>query len=193
MRMRWVVILTESIQHRETLCPCPGGHSEIEHNNHQVAPVSLSPLPQCGGWHSGWFQLTCWQDKDSWVLLEKVLPYWMHAYSVAYSCLILCDQMDCSSSIHGIFQARILEQGAISFSSHTGWDPGYWNFSTLHATWPHKTPKKETRLPKAVFCFPPNNNVTLGKLAISRSLGFLIYKPNIYVKKLRCNKLKSVF
>ena len=38
---------------------------------------------------------------------------------VAQWCLTLCDPMDCSlsgSSVHGIFQARILEWGAISFS-----------------------------------------------------------------------------
>ena len=38
---------------------------------------------------------------------------------VAQSCLILRDPMDCSlpgSSIHGIFQARVLEWGAIFFS-----------------------------------------------------------------------------
>ena len=38
---------------------------------------------------------------------------------VAQSCPILCDPMDCSlsaSSVHGIFQARILEWVAISFS-----------------------------------------------------------------------------
>ena len=38
---------------------------------------------------------------------------------VAQSCLTLCDSMDCSltgSSIHGIFQARVLEWGAIAFS-----------------------------------------------------------------------------
>lgn len=30
MRTRWVVILTlESVKHRETLCPCLGGHSEM--------------------------------------------------------------------------------------------------------------------------------------------------------------------
>ena len=49
---------------------------------------------------------------------------------VAQSCLTLCDLMDCSlpgSSIHGIFQARVLEWVAISFSKglsqprdHTG-------------------------------------------------------------------------
>ena len=39
---------------------------------------------------------------------------------VAQSCLTLRDPMDCSllgSSIHGIFQARVLEWGAIAFSS----------------------------------------------------------------------------
>ena len=39
--------------------------------------------------------------------------------SVCKSCLTLCDPMDCSPqgfSVHGIFQARILEWVAISFS-----------------------------------------------------------------------------
>ena len=37
----------------------------------------------------------------------------MYTCSVAQLCLTLCDPMDCSppgSSVHGIFQARILEQ-----------------------------------------------------------------------------------
>ena len=37
-------------------------------------------------------------------------------------CLTLCDPMDCSqpgSSVHGIFQARVLEWGAIAFSKGT--------------------------------------------------------------------------
>ena len=38
---------------------------------------------------------------------------------VAQSCPTLSDHMDCSllgSSVHGIFQARVLEWGAIAFS-----------------------------------------------------------------------------
>ena len=38
---------------------------------------------------------------------------------VAKSCLTLCDPMDCNlpgSSVLGIFPARILDQGAVSFS-----------------------------------------------------------------------------
>ena len=43
---------------------------------------------------------------------------------VTKSCLTLCDPMDCSppgSSVHGISQARILEQVAISFSRGSSW------------------------------------------------------------------------
>ena len=43
---------------------------------------------------------------------------------VAQSCLTLCDPMDCSlpgSSVHGIFQARVLEWVAISFSRVSSW------------------------------------------------------------------------
>ena len=39
--------------------------------------------------------------------------------AVAQSCLTLCDPMDCTlkgSSVHGIFQALVLEWIAISFS-----------------------------------------------------------------------------
>ena len=41
---------------------------------------------------------------------------------VAQSCPILSNPMDCSlpgSSVHGIFQARVLEWGAIAFSEKT--------------------------------------------------------------------------
>ena len=55
------------------------------------------------------------------MLLQMAL---FHSFSwlkvkVAQSCLTLRDPMDCSppgSSIHGIFQARALEWGAIAFS-----------------------------------------------------------------------------
>ena len=43
----------------------------------------------------------------------------MNKVKVTQSCPTLCDLMDCSppgSSVHGIFQTRILEWGAIAFS-----------------------------------------------------------------------------
>ena len=45
---------------------------------------------------------------------------------VAQSCRTLSDLVDCSlpgSSIHGIFQARVLEWGAIAFSENVLWLP----------------------------------------------------------------------
>ena len=49
----------------------------------------------------------------------RIFPKWSE---VTQSCPTLCDPMDCSlpgSSVHGIFQARILEWVAISFSRRT--------------------------------------------------------------------------
>ena len=50
---------------------------------------------------------------------KKVLSRSRVCASVAQSCLTLCDPMDCSlpgSPVHEIFQARILELVAISYS-----------------------------------------------------------------------------
>ena len=64
------------------------------------------------------------QDNDgSWLdVWHKEISYYTQSESeseVAQSCPTLSDPMDCSlpgSSIHGIFQARVLEWGAIAFS-----------------------------------------------------------------------------
>ena len=48
----------------------------------------------------------------------------LHACSVAQSCPNLCNPVDCSprgSSVHGIFQARIVEWVAISSSRGSSW------------------------------------------------------------------------
>ena len=55
------------------------------------------------------------------------------AAKLLQSCPTLCDPMDCSlpgSSIHGIFQARVLEWGAIAFSLS---DSRYFKFPTRMA------------------------------------------------------------
>ena len=67
------------------------------------------------------------QKQDAKLCVEKELSfkivYKKHAAATAakslQSCPTLCDPMDCSlpgSSVHGIFQARILEWVAIAFS-----------------------------------------------------------------------------
>ena len=53
---------------------------------------------------------------------------------VAQSCLTVCDPMDCSpagSSVHGIFQARILEWVAISSSRGSSWPRDWTQFSCI--------------------------------------------------------------
>ena len=59
-----------------------------------------------------------------------------HCCWVTKLCLTLCDSMDCSTpgfSVHGIFQAKVLEWVAISFSREgkEGWVPENWCFQTV--------------------------------------------------------------
>ena len=58
-----------------------------------------------------------------------ILIYWVSEWvKVAQLCLTLCDPMDCTqpaSSVHGIFQARILAWVAVPFSRGSS-QPRYW-------------------------------------------------------------------
>ena len=52
------------------------------------------------------------------------LHFWISVSLSAQPCLTLCDSMDCSlpgSSVHGLFQARILERVVISSSRGSSW------------------------------------------------------------------------
>ena len=63
---------------------------------------------------------------------SNITDYNMCAYLVAKWCLTLCDPMDCSlpgSSVHGIFQARILEWVAIPYSRASSRPRGWTHFS----------------------------------------------------------------
>ena len=58
--------------------------------------------------------------QEYWSGLPFPSPMHESESEVAQSCLILCNPMDGSppgSSVHGTFQARVLEWGAIAFSS----------------------------------------------------------------------------
>ena len=64
----------------------------------------------------GWRPI--WQDFDNPDQIIQASS--VQFSSVAQSCPTLRDPMDCSlpgSSVHGIFQARVLEWGAIAFST----------------------------------------------------------------------------
>ena len=92
-----LLLLLRSRFSRVQLCATP------ETAAHQAPPSLDSPGKNTGvGCH---FLLQCMKVKSE--------------SEVAQSCPTLSDLMDCSlpgSSIHGIFQARVLEWGAIAFS-----------------------------------------------------------------------------
>ena len=79
---------------------------------------SLSSFSLCQLHPQGW-ELS--KGKELW---DYKLPAWVKWSEVAQLCPTLCDPMDTSlpgSVIHGIFQARILEWTAISFSRGSSW------------------------------------------------------------------------
>ena len=74
---------------------------------------------------------------------------------VTQSCPILWDPINCSppgSSIHGIFQARILQWVAISFSSRSSWPRDRTQVS--HICKQQTGSKYEKEYHKAVYCHP---------------------------------------
>ena len=91
-----------------------------------LAIWSLVPLPFPNpAWTFGSSQFThCWSlawGILSITLLECEVKKWSE---VAQPFPTLCDPMDCSlpgSFIHGVFQARVLEWVAISFSRGSSW------------------------------------------------------------------------
>ena len=70
-----------------------------------------------------------WHDLPYWITVFSYCNYFcIHLYEseseVTQSCLTLCDPMDCSLPgfpVHGVFQARVLEWVAISFSRGSFW------------------------------------------------------------------------
>ena len=81
------------------------------------SPVVRTPCFHCRG--TGSALVT---ELRSCGVISHILPHFFLGYFcclVTKVCLTFCDPMDCSlpgSSVHGIFQARILEQVVISFS-----------------------------------------------------------------------------
>ena len=95
-RLLWMLLLLLSRFSRVRLCATP------ETAAHQ-APLSLG-----------------FSRQEHWSGLPFLSPMHESESEVAQSCPTLRDPMDCSppgSSIHGIFQAGVLEWGAITFSA----------------------------------------------------------------------------
>ena len=103
----------------------------------------------------------CWQSD---VLLFNILSEVKSESEVSQSCRTLCNPMDCSlpgSSIHGIFQARILEWVAISFSRdlpNPGIKPGSLALGRHFTIWPTR---KVHILSRLVITFLPRSKCLL--------------------------------
>ena len=83
---------------------------------HLRRKTASSPKPTCTAYSCEFLQVFLGKPHQEWSSRSSS-GYWKET-EVARSCPTLCDPMDCSirgASIHGIFQARILEWVAISF------------------------------------------------------------------------------
>ena len=83
--------------------------------SHQNLNYSSVPMGHLSSFVVGWKRWCLFHT----VLTDSEMLLFNRWSEVTQSCPTLCDPMDCSlprSSVHGIFQARILEWGAISFS-----------------------------------------------------------------------------
>ena len=67
-------------------------------------------------------QISGWKVRNYVMIMIRMMCV---CANLVQSCLTLCDPMDCSlpgSSVHGSFQARVLEWGAIAFSKEVSTD-----------------------------------------------------------------------
>ena len=106
---------------------------------------------------------------------------------VAQACLTLSDPMDCSppgSSVHGIFQARVLEWGAIAYLLQYS---GLENFHGLYSPWGHKdldmTEKLSLSLHGCFYSTIAKSNSDDKTVCLSKPNIFTIYYLVLYGKK----------
>ena len=106
---------------------CPGFFPYVSHNLMVAAAAkSLQPCPTLWPHRRQPTRLPHpWDSpgKNTGVGCHFLLQCMKVKSEVAQSCPTLSDPMDCSppgSSIHGIFQARVLEWGAMAFSETNG-------------------------------------------------------------------------
>ena len=94
-----------------------------------------------------------WLLPCRWFFISEPLwcPPWRESESeseVAQSCLTLCNPMDCSlpgSSVHGIFQARVLEWVAILFCRGSSRPPGLLHYRWILNLWNTREAHKWSR------------------------------------------------
>ena len=100
-----------------------------------------------------WFASVCW-------LLLDTSPLYLHCCcSVAQSSPTFCDSMDCSppgSSVYEIFQARILQWAAISFSRGSSWPRDQTLITCLAGRLFTAEPQRKPLMPSLNLLLPHN-------------------------------------
>ena len=103
--------------------------------------------------------------------------------NVAQQCLTLCNPMDCSlpsSSVHGIFQATVLEWIAISFSSRSSWS-GLPFPSPADLPDPRIKPWSPTLQTDALLSEPPGKSQRLSLLLFNQYMHYLCsFEPKLH-------------
>ena len=116
--------------------------------------------------------------QEHWSGLSFPSP--MHESEVAQSCPTLSNPMGCSlpgSSVHGIFQARVLEWGAIScFSCVQLFDAmgsplRHREFQTLPSIWDHRWTRK---LPPLISSCPPSTSSPPSRVSSHARLFYIL-------------------
>ena len=101
---------------------CPYTHTHTHHNQLEYCQrIMYKRSPCCHSWSPTVYPQHIPQSDLLTNKSRHITPQFkaLHAYVCAQSCPILCHPMNCSltgSSVHGVFQARIMQWVAIFFS-----------------------------------------------------------------------------
>ena len=120
----------EQTRTRRILCGYDFRYRRCVYKVRMLKMVSKSSEAKQEVWN-GFFFTVLRKNQTCWHLDLRFLST---RSEVVQSCLTLCDPMDCSlsgSSIHGIFQARVLEWVVISFSKGSSWP---WDWTQVSCT-----------------------------------------------------------
>ena len=124
------------VKDRETWCAAVHGVTKSWTRLSDWTTTTIGNLQCCAN-------LCCMAKTQLYTYMHSVLIFFsIMVYNrkeneVTQSCLTLCDPMDCSlpgSSVHGIFQARVLEWVAISFSRRSSWPRDWTRVSHIVGT-----------------------------------------------------------
>jgi len=149
------------------------------HHKNSCFFLLLSILPS-GRWLKVARKLMTWADAPGARLGLQLCK----ESDIAQACLTLCNPMDCSlpgSSVHGIFQARVLEWAAVSFSRGSSWSRDWTQSPALQTeAFPSEPPgKKYQNIYNWSLGLTPGQKMKEGSLVVNiYSMALISTAPN---------------